>query len=302
MTVTYAPTVCKDHSGTITISGQDITNKTVSLFGKCANITVSPASYDFGTKIKGQTYTKTFTVTGTNLSQRISIVSTNDGFTVSPTDLPASGGTVTVTFKPTSAGSSYSQEFTCSSDLSTKFIVSGKCGVPSYTTDPSSLTFVCNSSKTFTVKGSYLTGSLSLVATGDCFTVTPTTITASEAATGKTVTVKCTANGTQSNCTGKIIITGGDAPSKTVKLFYNPGGNDPVLIGLVEPESEGEDGNDEFSNVSSQEAIGDPTTDVNEMSMASKVYAEGVNIIIETPIEQKALISDIAGHVREVNL
>ena len=302
VTVTYAPTVCKDHSGTITISGQDITNKTVSLFGKCANITVSPASYDFGTKIKGQTYTKTFTVTGTNLSQRISIVSTNDGFTVSPTDLPASGGTVTVTFKPTSAGSSYSQEFTCSSDLTTKFIVSGKCGVPSYTTDPSSLTFVCNSSKTFTVKGSYLTGSLSLVATGDCFTVTPTTITASEAATGKTVTVKCTANGTQSNCTGKIIITGGDAPSKTVKLFYNPGGNDPVLIGLVEPESEGEDGNDEFSNVSSQEAIGDPTTDVNEMAMASKVYAEGVNIIIETPIEQKALISDIAGHVREVNL
>ena len=75
-----------------------------------------------------------------------------------------------------------------------------------------------------------------------------------------------------------------------------------MLIGLVEPESEGEDGNDEFSNVSSQEAIGDPTTDVNEMAMASKVYAEGVNIIIETPIEQKALISDIAGHVREVNL
>ena len=36
--------------------------------------------------------------------------------------------------------------------------------------------------------------------------------------------------------------------------------------------------------------------------MNSKIYAEGLNIIIETPIEQKALLSDIAGHVRDVDL
>lgn len=301
VTVTYAPTVCKDHSGTITISGQDITNRTVSLSGKCANITVSPTSYDFGTKTKGKTYTQEFTVTGTNLSQRISIVSPyEEGFTVSPTDLPATGGTVTVTFKPTSAGSSYSQEFKCSSDLTTTFSVTGKCGTPSYTTDPSSLTFVCYSSKTFTVKGSYLTGSLSLVATGDCFTVTPTTITASEAAAGKTVTVKCTANATQPSCTGKIIITGGEAPSKTVRLSYNPSGNDPVQIGLVEPESEGDD---EFINGELQEMMSGSTTRVNEMLMKDvRIFAEGQSIIIESPIEQRAMISDISGRAQTVDL
>ncbi len=304
VTVTYKPNAYVDHSGTITISGQDIKSKSVRLSGKCANIAISPASYDFGTCTKGKAYTKTFTVTGTNVGERISVVTQyEEEFSVTPTDLPAAGGTVTVTFKPSSTGSSYSYTFYVSGGgITTPVSVTGKSGTPSYDTDPSSLTFVCYSSKTFTVKGSYLTGSLSLYATGDCFTVTPTTITASEAAAGKTVTVKCTANVTQPSCTGKIIITGGAAPSKTVKLFYNPGGNAPVQISLVEPEGEGEDGNDGFLNVSLQEAFGGPTTDVNELAIASKVYAEGLNIIIETPIEQKALISDIAGHVREVNL
>ena len=41
---------------------------------------------------------------------------------------------------------------------------------------------------------------------------------------------------------------------------------------------------------------------VEELSMSSKVYAEGLSIIIESPVEQKAVISDIAGHTMEVNL
>ena len=44
------------------------------------------------------------------------------------------------------------------------------------------------------------------------------------------------------------------------------------------------------------------TTDVNELAMNSKIYAEGLNIIIESPAEQRAIISDIAGHVREADL
>ena len=303
VTVTYAPTVCKDHSGTITISGQDITNKTVSLSGKCANITVSPTSYDFGTKTKGQTYTKTFTVTGTNLSQRISIVSTYDGFTVSPTDLPASGGTVTVTFKPTSAGSSYSQEFTCSSDLSTKFSVSGKCGVPSISVNPTSLKFTtASSSKTFKVTGSYLTGTLTLTSSGAPFSVSPKTITASQAASGVTVTVQCNAPVSLGQATGKITISGGGASAKTVNLSYDASGNEPAAVNSVQLGSEGGDGNEEFTNGGLLEMMSGSTTGVNELAMNSKIYAEGQNIIIESPVEQSAVISDIAGHVWNVDL
>lgn len=41
---------------------------------------------------------------------------------------------------------------------------------------------------------------------------------------------------------------------------------------------------------------------VDEMLMNIKVYAEGQSIIIESPEEQSAVISDISGHARRVNL
>ena len=44
------------------------------------------------------------------------------------------------------------------------------------------------------------------------------------------------------------------------------------------------------------------STDVHEMSMNSKVYAEGQNIIIESPVEQSALICDAIGRARSVKL
>ena len=44
------------------------------------------------------------------------------------------------------------------------------------------------------------------------------------------------------------------------------------------------------------------TTDMEERTMDSKVYANGLNIIIDSPIEQSAIISDISGHAQRVNL
>ena len=41
---------------------------------------------------------------------------------------------------------------------------------------------------------------------------------------------------------------------------------------------------------------------VDEMLMNIKVYAEGQNIIIDCPVEQSAIISDISGHAWRVNL
>ncbi len=43
-------------------------------------------------------------------------------------------------------------------------------------------------------------------------------------------------------------------------------------------------------------------TNVNELAMASKVYAEGQVIIIESPVEQEAIVSDLSGRAQRVNL
>jgi hypothetical protein len=74
------------------------------------------------------------------------------------------------------------------------------------------------------------------------------------------------------------------------------------MINSVEPESENEEENDEFTNLTTQEAFVNPTTDVNELAMSSKIYAEGQSIIIESPLEQSAIICDISGRARNINL
>ena len=43
-------------------------------------------------------------------------------------------------------------------------------------------------------------------------------------------------------------------------------------------------------------------TGMSELAMESKIYAEGQNIIIESPVEQSAIICDVSGHGRRVNL
>lgn len=50
------------------------------------------------------------------------------------------------------------------------------------------------------------------------------------------------------------------------------------------------------------EGMGNTITGVDELTEAVKIYADGQDIIIETPVDQSAIISDIAGHARQVNL
>ena len=72
-------------------------------------LSVSPSSLSFSTTA-GQTVSKTFTVTGTNLTGDVTLTKTdaNGVYTISPTTISASaaasGATVTVTYKPTAAG------------------------------------------------------------------------------------------------------------------------------------------------------------------------------------------------------
>lgn len=406
VTVIYSPTSGGNHNATLTISGGGAPDKKISLTGKCSAIDIAPSSsHNFGTVKEGSINTATFTVTGTNISERISLVwLQEDGFTITPADLPASGGKVTVTFKPTSGGN-YSQQYNLSSgNTSAKITVTGKCAA--ITPSRSSLNFGTiakgkEKTDTFKVKGTYLTGDLTLSSSSSMFKVSPDRITASEAAAGKIVTVTykptvkgshsatitisggdavpklvqltgkcvvpvittstnsinymgkeskqfkvtgtdltgnltltiigsgknyfnlsktsitasaaasgvnvsvlCNAPSTLSSASAQVKISGGDAVTKYVDLYYNQ--NQPQAINSVQPGTQDESGNDnsnnEFTNGVMLEMTGPLTTDVNELLMSAKVYAEGLNIIIETPIEQKALISDIAGHVREVNL
>ena len=100
---------------------------------------------------------------------------------------------------------------------------SGSTATPTLSVSPSSLSFSTTAgetvSKTFTVTGTNLTGNVTLTKTdaNGVYTISPTTISASAAASGATVTVtyKPTAAGTH---TGSIAIASSGATSKTVSL------------------------------------------------------------------------------------
>ena len=86
------------------------------------------------------------------------------------------------------------------------------------------------SSANFTVKGTNLTGDINLSASGSGFAVTPTTITAAEAAIGKSVTVTFSKE-IEGTFNGTITLTSEGAESKTVNVTANVAW--PVTRGTV---------------------------------------------------------------------
>ena len=311
VTVTYEPTAVGSHSGIITISGNGTSAK-ISVTGTCTNpptpkITVTPTNYAFGTVVKGKkSDPKTFTVTGTNTTESLTVSSSKPSiFKVTPASLPASGGKVTVTYEPTAVGS-HSGIITISGNgTSAKISVTGTCvnpSTPKITVNPTSLTFGgYRDSRTFKVTGTNLTGNLKLSSNSDIFTVSPTTITASQAANGVTVTVKCNAAINIQHATGKITISGGGASPAYVNLTLDATAPQPYAP-VIEPEGGIEDGNGELINGGIQSANGNLTSSVNELAMNSRIYADGHCIIIESPVGQEAIISDISGRAQRVNL
>ena len=78
-------------------------------------------------------------------------------------------------------------------------------------------------SKTITVKGVYLTKSVTVAVTGSGFSVSPSTLTAAAVNAGTTVTV--TYNGTTTNATGRLTISSTEVTSNvTLTATYNTGG------------------------------------------------------------------------------
>lgn len=310
VTVTFKPTAGRSYSGEITVSASGVTPKKVSVSGKCAVISSNPTSYNFGNVAVGKPVTKVITITGTNLTGAMSITlaETEGGqYSINKTTLPASGGTVIVTFKPTDAKSfGASLNISGGSASAVSVSLTGKGVTPTITRNKSTLTFTGSSITSDYVKvtGTNLDDVISLTVTGSTnFTVSPSTISISDAADGKQVKVTCNPkNATSAEATLKI--SSPYASTKYVTLKYSRGssGGGEVQVSAVQPEGGDEDTNNEFTNGGSLDVMNGFTTEVNELAMNSKVYAEGLNIIIESPVEQNAIISDISGRARSVNL
>ncbi|MBR5725698.1 MAG: choice-of-anchor D domain-containing protein, partial [Muribaculaceae bacterium] len=307
---TFKPTAAGSYSGEITVSASGVTPKKVSVSGKCAVITPDPTSYNFGNVAVGKPVTKVITITGTNLTSAMSITlaETEGGqYSINKTTLPASGGTVIVTFKPTDAKSfGASLNISGGSATAVSVCLTGKGVTPTITRNKSTLTFTGSSITSDYVKvtGTNLDDVISLTVTGSTnFTVSPSTISISDAADGKQVKVTCNPKNA-SSAEATLKISSPYASTKYVTLKYSRGssGGGTTQICSVEPDGGNEGGNNEFTNGGSLETSLNSTTDVNELAMNSKIFAEGLNIIIESPVEQSAVISDISGRAKSVNL
>ena len=103
-------------------------------------LTVSPTTLSFSATA-GETVSKTFTVTGTNLTGNVTLTKTdaNGVYTISPTTISASaaasGATVTVTYKPTAAGTHTGSIAIASSGATSKTVtLSGTASAAALTT------------------------------------------------------------------------------------------------------------------------------------------------------------------------
>ena len=190
-------------------------------------LTVNPTSLEFTDCSVGETYTKTFTVSGTDLLGEVSITSNSGTFTVSPSTLTAAqaqaGATVTVTYKPTSSGTRTAVITVSSLSAESKTVnVSGTATVtPKLTVNPTSLnlstTVGTPVTQTFTVTGTNLTNGVYLTCSGTGFSINKANITKTAASQGAVVTVTYapTTSGTH---TGAVTLTSTGAETVTLPL------------------------------------------------------------------------------------
>ena len=82
----------------------------------------------------------------------------------------------------------------------------------------------------------------------------------------------------------------GDVSSITSETWSDDESNEP------------NEDNETCLECNSQVGWGNAVTGVDELSMAVKVYADGQNIVIESPVAQSATICDIAGRAQRVAL
>ncbi len=246
VTVTFKPTAgtTANYTGTVTLTSSNASSVTVSLTGKgvytAPAITASPTSLSF-TGNSGTTYTKTVTVTGTNLQDNITAEIQNDAngfYSVSPTTINNSNGsasrTVTVTWAPTAGGTSTANLVLTTTGTGASSVtvpITGTAQGPTITANPTSVTFTgAYATRTYTqvvtVTGTNLTQNITAAISGaNVYSIDNTSLTK----TGGTITVTYapTAAGT-TNATLTLSSTG--ASSVTVPITGTAQAATPTLV------------------------------------------------------------------------
>ena len=239
VTVNYHPTAAGTHTGVITVLTPAADSKVINVSGSASIlpvISVNPTSLNLNTTV-GVPVTKTFRVTGENLSGSIYLTCNGEGFTINKSMITKSQATagidVTVTYNPTTAGNHTGSVTLSSSGVQTVLPLNGTAiSGPTIVANPSSLLFDTTVgapvTKTFTVTGTDLTGSIYLTCSGEGFTINKSSITKSQAAAGATVTVTYSPT-TYGNHIGSVTLTSNGAQPVEVVLdgmaeliVYNP--------------------------------------------------------------------------------
>ncbi len=195
-------------------------------------ITADPTTVTFNGDT-GQTYTKAVTVTGTNLEGNITISkSGNAAYTIDKTTITknndgTANATVTITYKPTTAGSTTATltlKSTNAEDVVINISGTATTPVPTITTSTQAVAFGSSYinaeyTQTFTVTGKNLTGNITATLNdqNEVFALSATSITAAEAAQGKTITVTFNPRAAQTY-TGSIRLASTGATAVTVNL------------------------------------------------------------------------------------
>ena len=234
VTVTYDPDEAGSHTASVVLTSDGAESKTVALTGTAQEpartITLNPTSLSFET-VAGTPVSKTFFLQGTNLNSNVTLALSGSGssnYSLSTTSVTATrannGLNITVTYNPSAAGTHNATVTVSGGGATSKTVtLTGTAAGPTVTATPTSLTFAANTgetvTRTFTVTGSNLSGNLTLALNdaNGVYSITPTTITAANAASGVPVTVTYapTVYGTH-NAT--VTISGGGAGNVTVNL------------------------------------------------------------------------------------
>ena len=106
-TLTFKKSGYKTVTKSVTVQNNKAAQNDINMSeGVDTGISLNPTSTGFGETAVGNTSAKTITVTGTSLSANITVSnSDNTNFAIDKTSFGATGGTLTVTYKPQSAGS-----------------------------------------------------------------------------------------------------------------------------------------------------------------------------------------------------
>ncbi len=241
VTVTFSPAanVSQTYNGTVTLTSSNATSVTVSLTGKgvynAPTIAANPTSLSF-TGNSGSTYTKTVTVTGSNLQGNITAAIQNDvnGFySVSPASFNAASQIVTVTWAPTAGGTSTANLVLTTTGTGANTVtvpITGTAQGPTITANPTSLTFSGYATQTYTqtvtVTGTNLSQNITASLTGaNIYSIDKTSLTKA----GGTITVTY-APTDAGNTSATLTLSSTGASTVTVPITGTAQAATPTLI------------------------------------------------------------------------